>query len=269
MKDYLYIDRDDDTHQARFKITKTPKTENLIKQKRYGEALDEINLILKDEYTDINLNLKGIILNRLEQFSESVECFDRALALNSSDEFKLNKAQALYDWAKITFFPQGNYEKALDIINCGLDTIPESEDPCEFYFLKAEILEGMNNLKESHKAYLTAYKEFDKLEIFEGQVNYLENTDDTLVNIVGSSFYEFTPESGVIVDLIRDEENEHDSDAIAVVFNGKTVGYVANNPYTLIDEVKSASDIKNSIGEKQKAEIMFIYLAEYVIAKLI
>ena len=42
-----------------------------------------------------------------------------------------------------------------------------------------------------------------------------------------------------------------------------------NNPYTLIDEVKSASDIKNSISDNQKAEILFIYLGEYVVAKLL
>ena len=69
--------------------------------------------------------------------------------------------------------------------------------------------------------------------------------------------------------MVKDEDNEHDPDAIAVVNNGETVGYVANNPYTLIDEVKSASDIKNSISDNQKAEILFIYLGEYVIAKLL
>lgn len=269
MKDYLYIDRDDDAHQAKFKVTKTSSIDNLISQEKFSEALDEIDDILQNDYTDTNLNLKGIILNKLGKFSESVEFFDKALALNPSDEFKLNKAYALYDWAKITFFPEGNYEKALKIIECSLECIPESEDPCEFYFLKAEILEGLNRLAESHKAYLTAYNQFDKLKEFERQVNYLETTHDTLVNIVGGSFYEFTPESGVIVNLVRDEENEHDSDAVAVFFNSKLAGYVANNPYTLIDEVKSASDIKNMIGENQKAEIMFIYLGEYVIAKLI
>ena len=124
-------------------------------------------------------------------------------------------------------------------------------------------------MKESYKSYLIAYKEFDRLEEFKNQVNYLQNTQDTLINIVGSNFYEFTPESGVIVDLVRDEENEHDSDAVAVIVDGNTVGFVANNPYTLIDEVKSASDIKSMIGENQKAEILFIYLGEYVIAKLI
>ncbi|MBQ8018430.1 MAG: hypothetical protein IJ258_10060 [Methanobrevibacter sp.] len=269
MKDYLYIDRDDDAHQAKFKVSKTPAIENLIKQEKYDEALDEINGILKDEFTYVNLNLKGIILNKMGQFKKSIECFDEALSFSQNDEFRSNKAHALYDWAKVSFFPEGNYDKALTLINCGLENVPDGEDPSEFYFLKAEILEGLNDLKESYKSYLIAYKEFDRLEEFKNQVNYLQNTQDTLINIVGSNFYEFTPESGVIVDLVRDEENEHDSDAVAVIVDGNTVGYVANNPYTLIDEVKSASDIKSMIGENQKAEILFIYLGEYVIAKLI
>ena len=47
------------------------------------------------------------------------------------------------------------------------------------------------------------------------------------------------------------------------------VGYVANSDYTLIEEVKSASDIKNIMNNEQKAEILFDYIGEYTIAKLI
>ncbi len=269
MKDYLYIDSNDDAHQAKFKVSPTPKIDHLISQEKYSEALSEINQVLKTDNSASNLNLKGIILDKLSEFDEANEYFDKSLNLEENDEVKLNKANALYNWAKISFFPEGNYDKALRIINCALDVIPDSEDPSEFYFLRAEIYEGMDDLVEAQKSYLIAYKEFDRLKELESQIDYLHSTDDTLINIVGSNFYEFTPESGVVVDLIKDDENEHDPDAIEVLVDGKTVGYVANNPYTLIDEVNSASDIKNMIGENQKAEIIFIYLGEYVIAKLI
>ena len=69
--------------------------------------------------------------------------------------------------------------------------------------------------------------------------------------------------------MVKDLENEHDPDAIAAVKDNEIVGYVANSPHTLIDEVKSASDIKNSIKDNQKAEILFDFLGEYTIAKLI
>ncbi|MBE6496553.1 MAG: hypothetical protein E7Z78_08940 [Methanobrevibacter thaueri] len=266
MKDYLNID---DNGQTTFKVSQTPKIDFLIKEKRFDEALTEINKLLKTDNDYSNWNLKGIVLDKLSQFEESIECFDKALQLHKGDDIKLNKANALYDWAKVTFFPEGNYEQALELINNGLDTLPEIEDPSEFYFLKAEILEAQENLIESQKCYLIAHKEFDRLKEFESQTDYLNNTSDTLINIVGSDFYSFTPEPGVIVDLVKDEENEHDPDAIAVVFENKTVGYVANSDYTLIDEVKSASSIKNFLLDNQKAEIQFVYMGEYVIGKLL
>ena len=266
MKDYLDISNNG---QTTFKVSNTSKAEHLLKEKRFDEALVEIDRLLKNDENYENLNLKGIILDNLSRYGEAIGCFNKALRLNNSEEIKINKANCFYHWAKVTFFPEGNYDKALELINNGMMTIPHSEDPSEFYFLKAEILEALNDLVESHKAYLIAYGEFERLEEFEKQTDYLQNTTDTLINIVGCDFYGYTPEVGNIVDLIRDEDNEHDSDAIAVVVNEKTVGYVANSDYTLIDEVKSASNIKNLVFDNQKAEILFIYLGEYVIAKLI
>ena len=269
MKDYLYIDSSDDSSQARFKVSETSKIDALIEQKRFSDALREVDNLLKSNSGWENWNYKGIILDNLARYGEAVECFNNALRIEKNSDIELNMANCLYNWAKVTFFPEGDYDKALKLINCALDAIPENIDPSEFHFLKAEILEGQNNLVEAQKSYLIAYKEFDKLNEFEYQTQYLNETSDTLINIVGSDFYSFTPQQGIVVDLVKDEENEHDSDAIAVIKDGKTVGYVANNPYTLIDEVKSASDIKNIINPSQKAEILFIYLAEYVIAKLI
>ena len=269
MKDYLYIDSSDDDHQFRFKVSKTPKIDSLIKEGKFDDALFEIDELLKTDSSEINWNYRGIILDKLSRHEESIECFDKALSINSTEEIQSNKANALFNWAKVMFFPEGNYDKALRLIDCALSSLPDEEDPSEFYFLKAEILEGQNHLRQSHKCYLMAYKEFDRLREFEAQCDYLENTDDTLITIVGSGFYEYTPNAGDIVGLVKDEENEHDPDAIAVIVNEKTAGYVANNAYTLIDEVKSASDIKNMISDDQKAEILFVYLGEYVIAKLI
>jgi tetratricopeptide (TPR) repeat protein len=269
MKDYLYIDSNDDAHQFRFKVSQTPKVNALIKEEKFDEALDEINRLLKTDSSDVNWNCKGIILDKLSKHDEAIECFDKSLSLNQSRDVQLNKANALYNWAKITFFPKAEYDKSLKLIDCSLDAIPEGEDSSEFYFLKAEILEALNRLPESYECYLIAYNELDKLDEFKAQHDYLQNTDDTLINIVGGNFYEFTPKTGDILTLIKDEENEHDPDAIAVTVDDETVGYVANNPYTLIDEVKSASNIKNMIMENQQAEILFIYIGEYVIAKLI
>ena len=272
--DYLDIDPNqkdgsDNTRQTTFKISKTLKVDNLIANEKYDDALSEINRMLKTDANYSNWNLKAIILAKLKRYEESVECFDKALSLNPSDEIKLNKANSIYDWAKVTFFPEGNYEKALRLIDDALNIIPDSEDPSEFYFLKAEILEALNDLAESQKAYLIAYKEFDKLKELENQIEYLNNTSDTLIIITGSYFYNFTPEKDIMVNLVKQDDNEHDPDAIAVMLNDELIGYVANSPYTLIDEVKSASDIRKLINDNQNAKILFNYLGEYTIAKLV
>lgn len=272
--DYLDIDPNqkdgsDNTRQTTFKISKTLKVDNLIANEKYDDALSEINRMLKTDANYSNWNLKAIILAKLKRYEESVECFDKALSLNPSDEIKLNKANSIYNWAKVTFFPEGNYEKALRLIDDALNIIPDSEDPSEFYFLKAEILEALNDLAESQKAYLIAYKEFDKLKELENQIEYLNNTSDTLIIITGSYFYNFTPEKDIMINLVKQDDNEHDPDAIAVMLNDELIGYVANSPYTLIDEVKSASDIKKLINDNQNAKILFNYLGEYTIAKLV
>ena len=67
------------------------------------------------------------------------------------------------------------------------------------------------------------YNEFDKLKEFESQVEYLKTTNDTLINISGSYFYNFTPEENLIINLVKEEDNEHDPDAIAAYLNGQKI----------------------------------------------
>ena len=84
--------------------------------------------------------------------------------------------------------------------------LPQNENPSEFYFLKGEILEALHEPIEAKKAYLIAYKEFDKLKEFESQVEYLKTTTDTLINISGSYFYNFTPEENIIINLVKEKQ---------------------------------------------------------------
>ncbi|AMD18465.1 hypothetical protein TL18_07095 [Methanobrevibacter sp. YE315] len=91
-----------------------------------------------------------------------------------------------------------------------------------------------------------------------------------MITVSGTNFFKgLEPfEKGVIVNLVKQPDNEHDSDAIGVFLADEQIGYVANSPYTLIDGVKSASEIK-FIEDNQKAEVLFIFLERYVILKLI
>ena len=265
-KDYLYIDSSEDSKQTRFKVSKTPKIEYLISEGNYDEALSLIDKNLKKE-DDKYHYFKAIIYDKQEEYEKSIECLNNIS--NQTTEIRQLKANALYKWAKITYFPSLEYEKALNLINDAIAIIPENEDPSEYYFLKGEILEALKEYVEAKKSYLTAYKEFDKLKEFEKEVEYLENTEDTLIIISGGYYYNFTPTNGQIVNLVKEPENEHDSDAIAVYLDKEKIGYVANSEYTLIDKVKSASKLKNQISDDAKAEILFVYLDEYTIAKIL
>ena len=271
--DYIYIDENegkskDNTRQAKFKVSKTSKVEYLINEMEYDKALTLIDEMIDDNGKDyVILNLKAIIMDKLSEYEKSIEYFDKALELCENDEIKLNKSNALYRWAKITYFPKGDYEKALKLINDALKSIPKSEDPSEYYFLKGEILEALGDLIEAKKSYLVAYKEFDKLDEFEKQTQYLNETNDVLINITGGYYYNFSPNNGQIVELVQEPDNEHDPDAIAVYLDGEKVGYVANSTYTLFKGFKNATQIKGL--NPKKAVILFVYLDEYIVAKLL
>ena len=269
---YLYIDSSEDkgdkTRQSRFVIPKTNKIDYLIDEEKYSQALSLIEKSLKKD--DVNYwLLTSEIYDRQNDYEKSIDSIDHALNIDESDEIKSSKANTLYKWAKVSYFPELEYEKALELIENALEILPKSEDPSEFYFLKGEILEALREPVEAKKAYLIAYKEFDKLEDFKNRVEYLNTTEDMLISISGSYFYNFTPSDELVVDLVKEEDNEHDPDAIAVYYDNEKIGYVANSDYTLIDEVKSASKIKNSLNDNAQAKILFVYLDQYIIAKVL
>ena len=131
-------------------------------------------------------------------------------------------------------------------------------------------MESLNDRFEAKRYYLKANNELDELQVFDMQLNYLKENSDRLINISGTDFFEGTTplKDGTTVDLIIEEDNEHDADAIRVELDKKPVGYVANSPYTLFKYVKSASDIKNKIKDNQKAKIQFFF-GNYIIAELL
>ena len=105
--------------------------------------------------------------------------------------------------------------------------------------------------------FLLASKLFDDVKEIESQLKILENSNETFISIAGTKHYKsYAPfKKGVVMNLVREPDNKFDRDAIRVEIDGETVGYVANNDYTLIDHVKSASQIKNT--SSNKAEFLF------------
>lgn len=274
---YLEYSKDaagDNTVQTTFKIQKIPKHEKALKLKGEGklkEALGVIDEALKEDSNDFqNWNAKALILDELSDYEKSIECFDKALRLNDTDFIRKNKADALYGYAKVTFFPDADYEKAMRLIDKAFECLPEDEDASEYYFLKAEIFESLCQPIETRIYYLKAEGEFEKAEEISSQLEFLRNSEDVLITVSGTNFFKGTDpfKKGVVVNLVKQPDNEHDSDAIAIFIADEQVGYVANSPYTLIDGVKSASEIK-FIEDNQKAEVLFNFLERFVILRII
>ena len=234
---------------------------------RFKEALVVIGLALEHNSDNYDYwNIKAIILDDLEQYEKSLEFYDRAYELSGMNVILQNKARSLYRWAKKLHFPENEYEQALEVINQALEISPNEK---EYHFLKAEILEGMGDLISARKEYYRASDETEKLDDLQNQLDLFEEYSQyPLINVTGTNFYKgyepFRP--GTILDLIKEPSNEHDPDAVRVEIEGETVGYVANSDFTVIDGVKRASELNDM---DKKAEVLFIYLNELVIARII
>lgn len=273
-----YLNGDDDEEHV--KPREKTKSEilndeawKLRQECRLDEALVLINQALEHNDRDSNnWNVKAIILEDKLEYQKAIECYDEALRLKPlSKVIKNNKAYSLAMLAKNEEYTTCNWQKGLDLINESLKLLSDDEDKSMYFRIKGQMLDNLNRRIDAHVCFLLASGMEDKVKTINEQRSILKDSKDTLINITGTKFYKYyTPFlNNPVVDLIKEPENEHDKDAIRVEIDGETVGYVANSTYALIDEVKSASEIKDIIRPNQKAKVMFIFAEEYVIAKLI
>lgn len=238
-------------------------------EKRYNEALTFINVAIENENTNYKYHdHKGTILENLNRYDEARQAYDDALEINDNDAVNENKARMLYKWANSL----NDKERALDLITEAIEILPLSVRDTyfeKFWYLRGSILDCLGRKIESRRCYLIAEGMTDELNELDCQVDLLLNSKDTLINITGTRFY-FGMEpfkKGVTLNLIKENDNEHDPDAIRVEIEGETVGYVANNDHTLIENVKSASEIRSM--NPKSAEVVMIYMDDYIIARII
>ena len=254
-----------DTYQSTLDVErKGEDIHDLIEKSDYTRALE----MLEEDDSVESITLKAEIHVKMKDYKKAVGLFDEALRIENNKETLKKKADALYRWAKIAYFPDNNLYRALDLIEEALEISPENE---EYWFLKGEIHQSQENHIEARRCFLKAENRLEELQVLEDELHLFEvHKDDVLINITGVNFYRGIEvfEKGLILTLVRDEANEHDPDAIACYIDDDIVGYVANSQYTLINDVKGASDIKSSVGEKTEAEVLFIFQNEFVIARL-
>ena len=84
---------------------------------------------------------------------------------------------------------------------------------------------------------------------------------DIYITIAGAQFRYGSDflEKGMTVKLVKEPDNEYDKEAIRVELKPiGTIGYVANSVKTVIGDCYSAGRLYDKIGDKAKAEILYV-----------
>ena len=174
----------------------------------------------------------GDTLNELNRFDEAIKAYLEAIDIINEDYEKTIKFHKEQRWNP----PSDSYLKSLlDEKNKRVSSMKDSID----YSKKLK--------KETH---IKPKNDFNDQEKFLNSIG-----KENLITITGTFFYDNPQfEKGMILNLIKEENNEFDSDAIAVYLNDVKVGYVANSERTCCYLTSKASDI----------QIQDISIAEYI-----
>lgn len=225
---------------------------------RDEEALYYIDLALDLDIGDSgNWNRKAIILESLKRYPESLQCYDASLKRSRSDTVMDNKARMLYAWASELLeeskeLPDGRYllHKARKKISHSMDSLsPDTSEDLNKYIRLRDSIDFYTDYENKFQSKLEILKKYDKSELF---------------TLTGKRFYKngAVLTEGMNLKLLKEKDNEFDSDAIAVYAEGEKIGYVANNNYTRYELTSSASELKDKIRDVADAEYL-CYLDRY------
>lgn len=83
----------------------------------------------------------------------------------------------------------------------------------------------------------------------------------TLFTLTGCNHYLGTEfmKKGMKVKLVKEPDNQYDSEAIMVKIDGIKIGYVANSTSTVYKDTLSAGRLYDKIGKKAKAKIVIVF----------
>ena len=223
------------------------------------EALYYINLALDlNDRSHKNWNRKGLILEGLKRFDESIECFDRSLdiyesstVLNNRARVLMRKAAQLLEKSKELKNGLNLLYEAREIINESINTFSQEKDEEQY--------QNILTLKESIDFYIGYETTFqEKLETLK------KHDKSELFTITGIKFFGYNPKlvPGASLRLVKESENESDRDAIALYIDDTQVGYVANSEYSTYEMTSTASELKDKFSDKACGEYLF-YLERY------
>ena len=220
-------------------------------QENHKVAIKYIDEAIAFNGNDANYwNVKAIILERMHQFDESLKCYDRAIEMERSDVFIENRANMIRNCSQFSHESDkklGGAENMADEPIDDISSIQSEGDITECGCLKEKIQNNMD---------------------IPGQYVFLNSIGrEKLITITGTSFYGYPNfEEGMILKLVRDPDNEFDSDDIAIFYGDRQVGYVANTQESSFELTTMASDLE--IGDVVYAEYLMNFMFEYRIARI-
>lgn len=220
-------------------------------QDNYKVAIKYIDEAIKFDFENSNYwNVKAIILEEMESFEESLECYNQAYEFEDDDIFIENKARMLKRWAQKLYDDDKKLGKAENMVEEAIEIISSiecDEDMVEYVALRSDIRQKL------------AFK--DQKGILKGIGR------NNLVTITGTSYFGYPNfEKGALLELVRESENEHDSNAVAVYMDGRKVGYVANTLNSSCNMTTMASNL--DIGDSASAKYLMNYMYEFRIARI-
>lgn len=223
------------------------------------EALRYINLALDlDPLHANNWNRKAIILEAMQRYAQSEECYNRSLELSPQNLVYDNKARMLYNWAVniLEISKNMHYRRimlgaAYDKIIKAIIALPgeKSEENRDKYIKLRDSINNYMDYEDKYQSNLETLKKYDKNELF---------------TITGMNFYKnnVTLTSGKPLRLVKEPDNEFDKDAIAVYADNEKIGYVANSDYTAHELTSKASGLQDKLPKVTKTEYL-LYLDRY------
>ena len=200
-----------------------------------------------------NLNVKAIILEHMGNYEESLKYFDKAIEMENDRVFIENKARMIKKWCEELYDEGGDLEKAEKLILEAIDSLSSirTVEKIDDYLILRDQIQGNVKFEEP-------------VEIDD---DLMDIGHENLFTITGTHFYGFSGfEKGMVLNLVREPDNEFDKDAIAVYYCGRKVGYVANSPRTVCGLTTSASNL--NIGDTAYAEYVTNFKSVHYIARL-
>ena len=204
-----------------------------------------------------NWNKKAIILESLERYSESEECYNRSLEISKRNIVYDNKARMLLAWSHKLLdeskeLPNGLSklkEAEKKIVKAMNSLSADSDEDINKYLRMRDSINFYINYENKFQSNLETLKQYDKSELF---------------TITGRQFYrnKINLTSGLPLKLVKEPDNEFDKDAIAVYAQDEKIGYVANNDYTKYKLTSTASELQDKIDDTTQGSYLF-YLDRY------